>query len=205
MFIGISGYARSGKSTVARYITDNYNTLDKNGIVYPYIELSFASILKDMLCVLLQVTREELELLKENNTLVLNSKVSVRYLMQTLGTEWGRNLVNQNIWVHAMRAYIDKHSIVNAVFSDVRFLNEVNFIKELKGVLFFVKRGNEQYLQEEENKHASEQFVSLIEKQANFILENNGSLQDLRDQCHAALIRSFTVQDSLAHSLFLRR
>lgn len=80
--------------------------------------------------------------------------VSPRVLAQTLGTEWGREVIDQEIWLKIAQ---EKHrrmggkAVVNTktngqiaamgmIIPDVRFENEARWIKEMGGLLFEVNR-----------------------------------------------------------------
>lgn len=83
---------------------------------------------------------------------------SPRYLAQTLGTEWGRELIHKDIWVKFAQG---RWNVVNAardgrmVCSDVRFENEAKWINDAGGVLVRIERpGNEH--EADNMKHASE-------------------------------------------------
>ncbi len=57
----------------------------------------------------------------------------VRLVLQRLGTEVGRNLISDNVWVDATLARIEReHSwFADIVIADTRFLNEAEAIKNL--------------------------------------------------------------------------
>ena len=55
-----------------------------------------------------------------------------RQAMQTLGTEWGRNLIYDGIWLHAWERAFNKCS-TPVVVDDLRFINEAEMIKRLGG------------------------------------------------------------------------
>ena len=58
--------------------------------------------------------------------------VTVRHMLQTLGTEWGRVSIYQSIWVNiAMRKAKDHLGQRLIIFDDIRFENEVWAIKGL--------------------------------------------------------------------------
>jgi hypothetical protein len=71
---------------------------------------------------------------------------SPRELMQTLGTDWGRKIINENLWLDSMRERVgqyeeaEKHGHAGAfVFiTDVRFDNEAEMIRELGGTIVHV-------------------------------------------------------------------
>jgi hypothetical protein len=131
MIIGITGYAGSGKSTAAKHLVERHG----------FTLVKFAGPLKAMMRCLGLGDREIEGDLKEEPHPVLNYKTP-RYAMQTLGTEWGRDLIGQNLWVDAAMAsaatVIDQGGRV--VIDDCRFPNEAAAIKEAGGVIIKVIR-----------------------------------------------------------------
>lgn len=69
--------------------------------------------------------------------------VTARHAMQTLGTEWGRKLIGEDLWLNTWR---DKFNAdLNAcrkgvVVTDCRFANEAEFLKAMGAEVFLVKR-----------------------------------------------------------------
>lgn len=126
--IGVAGAAGSGKSTVARHIVEAWG-----GAIRP-----FAEPIKEMLKTFLRYQGVDEETcvrmvsgdLKEVPTEYLGGRTP-REAMQTLGTEWGREL-DPDLWVNAWGRRIDKdvkESEANQedlilVADDVRFANE---------------------------------------------------------------------------------
>lgn len=93
------------------------------------------------------------------------SRVSPRYLAQTLGTEWGRETVDANIWLKIAQHKFSKVSgnatmtggrIVGMgmIIPDVRFDNEAQWIKNAGGLLLQIERPSMEEISE--NSHASE-------------------------------------------------
>ena len=114
MIIGLHGKAGSGKDFAADYLCE----------IGDFEKTSFAKPLYDMInCIGFNASssmnREEKE--SEDNFL----DTSIRKLTQTLGTEWGRELIDKDIWLKV----IDKQiRFGNFVISDVRFDNEAEMI-----------------------------------------------------------------------------
>ena len=70
-------------------------------------------------------------------------KKTARYILQTLGTEWGRECISTEIWTECMMHRIalclkDKSSKI--VIDDVRFANEAEMIKKMGGELWMIVR-----------------------------------------------------------------
>lgn len=120
--IAFAGRAGSGKSTAARYLVRNYG----------FERIRFAGPLKDMMRAL-GLSEEEVDGgLKEQPCELLGGKTP-RFAMQTLGTEWGRELIAPDLWTQAWIKQAERHPFV--VCDDVRFPNEQKLIRELGGTL----------------------------------------------------------------------
>lgn len=124
MILALSGPAGVGKSTLARILSETYN----------FERVRCAHILKAMIRVLLieQGLDNEKILtriidgdLKEQPQALLNGKSS-RLAQQTLGTEWGRTFIDNDLWIDATIRKIDSLTIKgrNVVVDDMRFKNE---------------------------------------------------------------------------------
>jgi hypothetical protein len=55
---------------------------------------------------------------------------SLRYIMQTLGTAWGRKLISETIWVDALVQWAVENGVQKLVVDDVRFDNEYEALKK---------------------------------------------------------------------------
>jgi len=97
-----------------------------------------------------------------------------RELLQLWGTDYKRS-INPNYWVDRVAEEVYKHDgSTNIVFSDMRFLNEYNFVKELTGITVNVfgrdaSDGN--------GNHPSE--VELDGSEFDWEVENTGTIPDL--------------------------
>jgi hypothetical protein len=131
MIIGLTGYAGSGKSSAARHL------VEKHGFTL----VKFAGPLKQMMRCLGLGDREIEGDLKEQPHRVLNYRTP-RYAMQTLGTEWGRDLIGKNLWVDAAMASAERvlDQGGRVVLDDCRFPNEASAIKDYGGAIIKVLR-----------------------------------------------------------------
>lgn len=96
----------------------------------------------------------------------------VRRLLQTIGTEFVRDILGEDIWIQALEkraAGIDK-----VVVPDIRFPNEAAWVKRAGGVLIKVIKPDIVRMD-----HASERFVDMIDGE--FIIENVGTIDDIDD------------------------
>ena len=124
--IGFCGKAGSGKTTAASFLTQQHG----------YARLKFADPMKEMAKVL-GLYDEHLEgTLKEKPCDLLGGR-SPRYLLQTLGTEWGRNLMGKEFWVRIwVRKAMDLLTHYGKlVVDDIRFQNEADAVRSLGGII----------------------------------------------------------------------
>jgi len=144
--IGLTGPKAVGKSTYAKSI---------EGAVI----LSFATPIKEMLKVILP--GEKYLHFKEEPIPGFPEDINTRKMLQTRGTEWGREKIYPNIWIDAAYRmalpYIGKRTIV---FDDIRFPNEAWAIRRwghtneiLTEIVHISRKG---YEPDENDNHVSE-------------------------------------------------
>jgi hypothetical protein len=166
MIIGLTGYARSGKDTVANILVENYG----------YTRVAFADKIKELLYEMnpqVGSTRVR-SLVSEYGWEVAKSSPEVRHLLQELGVG-ARNIFGPGFWVHeAMKTmFDDPRPDMNYVVTDVRFLNEADMIKANNGQVWRIKRLDVEPV----NSHLSETQMDAYQVDQIFI--NNGTLDDL--------------------------
>lgn len=155
LLVGLLGRKGSGKDTAAAVLLSQ-----------GYQNVKFAGALKDMIRSLLAsqgldsgtVERMVEGDLKEVATEYL-AKHTPRFAMQTLGTEWGRDLIGTEFWVgSAMR----RAGTIPTVVTDVRFPNEVAAIHNAGGVVIGITAD---WIVATEGEHESERLIDdLIAK-----------------------------------------
>lgn len=134
--IGITGRAGAGKSTVARRLVERWG----------FEELAFATPLKHGLVVMLRelgLTLHHVEdaALKEAPIPIADGTTTPRALLQTLGTDWGRKMVHERIWLEVMARRLERLHDANVVITDVRFANEAELLHQLGGIVWHIERG----------------------------------------------------------------
>lgn len=110
--------------------------------------------------------------------------ISARTVLQTLGTDWGRNKVSPRIWIDylaAKAAQRPQSTIV--VVEDGRFLNEA---KDSGGFPILIRRYHQMSLfdtkiHESEAQQGSREMLDFCEKNG-MVVDNTGSMDHLR-QC----------------------
>lgn len=154
--LGLIGPKNSGKSTLAK-------TLSISG----FNIVPLAGCLKSMLKTMLQyqgVSMIESEdyingKFKELPCEYFNGQTP-RFIMQTLGTEWGRDIIHPNLWLEIWKRKVNHLLSENLkiVCDDVRFINEGELIQKLGGKLIYINRKGTLF-----SNHISEnEFLKLI-------------------------------------------
>lgn len=180
--IGLSGYAGSGKDTVREHLQN-----------LGYIGFAFADPIRGMLRELLTSNGIDSgymddRALKEAVIPVLG--VSYRHMAQTLGTEWGRSL-QDDFWLRLSGAYMadmQDDGETQFVISDVRFLNEAQWIRDRGGVIWYVERSSAVPVR----PHVSESEIGRLT--CDRLLHNNGTLDELAGEVARALNFEFHPQ-----------
>jgi len=111
--------------------------------------------------------------------------MSVRDLLQKLGTEAMRNGLHENVWVNAL--FADYTEDKQWVITDVRFPNEFKAIKEKGGIVIRVNRpGHGNSMKELAEAHPSE--TALDGHEFDYVIENNSNLEQLISKVREILV-----------------
>lgn len=129
--IGVTGRAGVGKDTLADYLC----------IFEGFERYSLASPLKAAIEAAFSLPPSIWDRDRKEEVIPWIGK-SPRQLAQTLGTEWGRNLVAPDIWLRCLGRVIDTlpPEAPGLVVPDVRFENEARYILDRGGVIVRVVR-----------------------------------------------------------------
>jgi len=268
--IGISGKIGSGKDTVGKiiqYLTvsdydgvkdilkernnrdisieEHFNSFVERDFKVQWKIKKFADKLKDIVCLLLNCTREQLEDADFKNKelgaewirygrangfyyhsdgnpsrkimdnepcskkqyeeeVITNWQTAYklaltpRLLLQVLGTQCGRDIIHPNIWVNAtFTSYKpvfnkwDKNGnnmLPNWIITDVRFPNELEAVKDRKGISIRVNRqGYGTSMVALANDHESE--TALDGTEFDYVLDNFGTIEELIEKVKQILIK----------------
>lgn len=181
MIIGIAGYARSGKDTVANYL------VEKHG----FTRYAFADVMRDALLALDPwIQMDSLPRIPLSQALRVYSwedlkhhSEDVRPLLQRFGTEVGRNMFGQDFWVNQLMERVKAHA-TPVVISDVRYKNEATAVLQASGDIWHVERAGTGPA----NSHSSEGYLP-DEISFDHYLYNDNTVEDLYAQVEAALVK----------------
>jgi hypothetical protein len=158
--IALTGPKGTGKSTLAAHLVR----------LHGYRHFSFAQPIREMAKVLVPELNWDHLTTAEKETPVPWLGVTPRHILQTLGTEWGREQVSPEVWVRVMLHTLDqaaKAGVRRAVVDDVRFPNEAEALLARGAELYGMRR---EAPQDAPDGHSSEAFYELLFARARRII-----------------------------------
>lgn len=169
MIIGLGFKARAGKDTVASHLVNNYS----------FVQESFAYPLKEYIGRQICGFNDKQLYGDWKETIDPEWEMTPRKMLQLVGTDALRKVVHDDFWIIPMKRKLKEHlrNGRHVVISDVRFLNEINMIKNLNGLVIRIDRENPDKINGIE-KHSSEFQLENYDAW-NFTLDNNGTLEEL--------------------------
>lgn len=188
--IAFTGKMGHGKTTCANHLEKNYG-FARVSFAQPLKDAAFAVFGEEKFKDLMQRQKNE-----PSETLLGNSP---RHVLQTLGTEWGRNLIHPDLWTTLAKRKVFEirregffHGVV---FDDLRFENEAEMVKkQLGGRIIKVAMKEETPAEswfskllwwKKQKQHASESGIDM--KWIDAIIENDRDIPYLLDRVEQEL------------------
>ena len=166
--IGFTGFKRSGKDEAGNILKNNYG----------FKQIAFADALKNALKIIFSFTDEQLYTDKKECVDEYWNH-SVREILQVVGTELFRKRlpelcsnISDDIWIKSVERQIimlKNLGFNKFVITDVRFSNEVEWIKKLGGKIYRIDR------YESDPSHESEKLIPHLDVDGIFV--NKSSLK----------------------------
>ena len=170
--IGLAGHIGAGK-TLAASMVPGATHLQWSDAVYRGIAAIFG-ISEDTL-------RDRRS--KDNTIKVAGMDLSPRNLLRTLGTEWGREMVHDDIWVNLtmdrIRLLRESTGCRRFTICGTRFVNEVAAIRERGGEVWWIERPGLT-----PGEHVSDQVLTA--EQCDRVIANDETPLALRRKIEAA-------------------
>lgn len=182
VLIGISGRKGAGKDTVGAIFR-------RFGVK----TIAFADPLYQGVSTIFGISIDELKdrFLKEIPHPKLFGK-SPRYALQTLGTEWGRELIHNDMWVELALREADTWPYI--AITDVRFDNEAVAIRHRGGSIIHVTRPGDYDVND---NHPSERGVMGVV--GDYYINNNGTLKQLEEKTVCLIQQKFACLTTFSY------
>jgi len=184
MIIGLSGYAQSGKDTVAELLIHNYG----------FQRISFASPIRNAVYTL-NPTIMDLDFYEPVSLVEVIDKhgwelaktmrgnkgdylryPDVRRLLQVMGTDVGRGLFGETFWIDQAFKQADAEGHERIVMPDVRFPNEARAIAARSGDVWRINRHNHTPVNAHKSETAMDNFMFK------HVIYNDSTLDDLSEE-----------------------
>lgn len=195
--IGIGGKLQHGKDVVADHLVDELGwvkvgmsdalneilmvlnphipTVDEKTVAKKFLGVTYSTK-----TVTTTSTMQYADVVKQLGYTKAKEIPEVRRLLQAMGTEVGRKMIDTNIWVKMMSKKVrelKKKGVPGVIVTGIRFPNESKAIKTLEGELWWVDRPGH-VAESDAASHDSEN--SLKPDDFEVFIENDRSLNDLR-------------------------
>ena len=171
--IGFTGPAGAGKDLAA-------------SMVPGACRIAFADPIYQGLSAMLGIPEGVLRNRTEKENPIVGIGASPRQLLQTLGTEWGRQMVREDIWLRVAFwrwEQLAAGGVSLIVVPDVRFSNEARLIRENGGEVWMIHRPGVEPVA----AHSSEAGLPL--KLIDRLIVNDGTVDQLRERVEATFSR----------------
>lgn len=174
--IGIGGRLTAGKDVVADHL------VEKHG----WVKLGMSDPLLEMALILDPIVDDHdvrfSQVVEDYGYVGAKQNPEVRRFLQALGTDVGRNMIDQNIWVRqAEKAILERmEQGKNVVITGIRFDNELEMIDRWNRTRTYATSVWVDRPAQEQTKaieHASEQLSS---DGFDLVLTNDGTIEDLQ-------------------------
>lgn len=174
--IGLGGPYQSGKDTVADYLVAQHG----------FVKLGMSDVLNDFVAAIDPILYfsdgygggryvRYAEYVKYVGYVAAKENSEVRRLLQTTGTEAGRKILGEDVWVNGARRRIEQARLTSSVvMTGIRFPNEVDMIRELLGSSWWVSRPGFAG-----DSHASERSVTSDD--FDYLLSNDTTIAKLHE------------------------
>lgn len=133
--IGLAGFARTGKNSFSEFLTENINENTQPSLNLKSHSFAWA-------------IRQELDRFLIDNLGISaftedpKEKEIVRPLLVCWGTRIMRECIDKEHWIKAIEKTIEinRKNNICSIITDVRFENEISWIKKSKGISIFIER-----------------------------------------------------------------
>lgn len=170
--VGIHGKPHTGKDTFA-------NTL----VRYGFKRVGPGDFVKKAAAAMFDIDIENFYIEELKDAYDPYWQMTHREMLQFVGKESSRDVFGEDFWMrHVARAFnVLPDTEPGFVLPDIRYQNEVEWVKDRGGVILYIKR--DVRVEASNETHPADQ--GLPESIADVVIENNGTIKELHDKAVA--------------------
>jgi hypothetical protein len=154
-----------------------------------FVRRKFAQPIKEACSMLFQVSENHFEG-PEKEEVVEKHGLSPRQMMQIVGTDMFRGMVDADFWLRHFKDWCARQpDDSRIVVTDLRFQNEIDAVKELGGLVVRITRSNGNGRHCLADKHVTEVGIAHLEG-GDVHLENDSCVSSLWDKVENLVIQT---------------
>ena len=176
LIIGLTGYKRSGKDTVAKILHNKLTNLE-----YDVKKYMLASLIKTTLSNLTGLNLKQLEQIKDNPVMI-DPLFTYRDVLIAIADRY-KEKYDINVHYEYMRHHILNDQPDIAIITDIRYPYEADLIKKDFSNVCIIKIYRPDV--KVDTSHSSETSVKLIDEDT--VIINDGSIKDLENKVDAII------------------
>lgn len=194
--IGLTGFAQTGKDETGKILNKfGFSRVSlgdplRKGIynINPYVFVEYKTINHDVYKSIYQKFHTLTVRLQDIVDFIgwdeAKKIPEVRRLLQYYGTEGGREIFGDKIWIDTADKYIFDNQLKRIVITDIRFQNELEWLRNKdNNILIKIKREGVMPI----NSHISDRGIP--DQLCDFIINNDGTINDLEQQINNIKIK----------------
>lgn len=195
-YIYFDEFGEMPKSFVAQLLSIDMSVLDNDTMKdNMYVNLSNFRLYsrEDHFCI---IDSEWLLLNKSDTVFDEPVYMSLREFVKCFSIDIMQNIFGSNVWLKVLKVNDSKWSEPNngwRVFSDVKTVDEIQYIRDKQGVLIRTKRPD--------NKKSNKGITNIENCNADYIIDTSGELIDLFDKIYDIAINIYNNEKSANNSI----
>jgi len=176
-FVGLSGYARTGKDTVADILVEEFG----------YRRITFADRLKNFIAAVFPEVAARVDAVGWEEA---KEQLEVRRALQVVGRA-AKKHIHPDVWIISALGDMSDYDGERLVITDVRFFNEADVVTDRNGMMLRICRNGVGPANDDESEVSMDRYDRYFS-----VVHNDGSIEDLRSRVHENLAEWSTLHSA---------
>lgn len=172
--VGLSGYARTGKDTVADILVEDFG----------YRRITFADRLKNFIAAVFPEVAARVDAVGWEEA---KEQIEVRRALQAVG-QAAKEHIHPDVWIISALGDMSIYEGERLVITDVRFFNEADVVTDRNGMMVRICRDGVGPANDDASEISMDRYDRYFA-----VIPNDGSIEDLRSKIRESLIEWSTL------------